>query len=39
MISGHDTADGVMIYRHQDPEKNAEKYQVIRRLFRTWAND
>ena len=34
MITGHRTADGVMIYRHQDPQQNAEKYQIIQRLFR-----
>ena len=37
MIAGHSAADGVMIYCHQDPEKNAEKYQIIKRLFGQWA--
>ena len=37
MIAGHRAADGVMIYCHQDPEKNLEKYQTITRLFGQWA--
>ena len=37
MIAGHRAADGVMIYCHQDPEKNPEKYQIIERLFGLWA--
>ena len=36
MIAGHRAADGVMIYRHQDPVKDREKYEVIKRLFREW---
>jgi hypothetical protein len=39
MIAGHHAADGVMIYCHQDPEKNAEKYQIIKRLFGEWASE
>jgi hypothetical protein len=39
MIAGHQAADGVMIYCHQDPEKNAEKYQIIKRLFGQWAGE
>lgn len=30
-------ADGVQIYKHQDPEKNPEKYATIKRLFGQWA--
>jgi hypothetical protein len=30
---GLKSADGVLIYTHQDPVKNAEKYQIIKRLF------
>ncbi len=30
---GLDCADGVLIYKHQDPKTNAEKYQVIKRWF------
>lgn len=30
-------ADGVQIYCHQDPDKNAEKYQIIKRLFTEWS--
>jgi hypothetical protein len=26
-------ADGVLIYKHQDPKLNAEKYQVVKKLF------
>ena len=37
MIAGHRAADGVMIYRHQDPKQNAEKYQIIQRVFGSWA--
>ena len=39
MIAGHHAADGVMIYRHQDPEKDPEKYQIIKRLFGSWAGE
>ena len=37
MIAGHRAADGVMIYRHQDPEKDPAKYQITKRLFGLWA--
>jgi hypothetical protein len=37
MAFGHGSADGVMVYCHQDPQKNAEKYAVIKRLFTQWA--
>ena len=37
MIAGKRGADGVMIYCHQDPQKDAEKYQIMRRLFREWS--
>jgi hypothetical protein len=39
MIAGHRVADGVMIYRHQDPVQNAEKYQIVKRLFGQWAKE
>ena len=39
MIAGHRAADGVMIYCHQDPKKNADKYQIIKRLFGQWAGE
>lgn len=39
MIAGHRAADGVMIYCHQDPQRNAEKYQIIKRLFSQWAGE
>jgi hypothetical protein len=39
MVAGRRAADGVMIYRHQDPESNADKYQLIKRLFGAWAAD
>ena len=32
--SGLRCADGVLIYRHQDPERNAGKYRVVREAFR-----
>ena len=38
MMGGHRAADGVMIYCHQDPQKNAEKVQIMKRLFGDWAN-
>lgn len=37
MQAGHRAADGVMIYCHQDPVKNAEKYQVVKKNFTAWA--
>ncbi len=37
MLAGKRAADGVMIYCHQDPQKNPEKYQIIKRLFSAWA--
>ena len=37
MLAGRRAADGVMIYCHQDPAKNPEKYQIIKRLFTRWA--
>ena len=37
MIAGRRAADGVMIYCHQNPQKNPEKYQIIKRLFSQWA--
>jgi hypothetical protein len=37
MAAGHRAADGVMIYRHQDPKQNAEKFQIIKRMFGEWA--
>jgi hypothetical protein len=30
---GLECADGVLIYKHQDPQANAEKYQVVKKLF------
>lgn len=37
MQAGHRAADGVMIYCHQDPQKNPEKYQIVKRVFGQWA--
>jgi hypothetical protein len=37
MVAGHRSADGVMIYCRQDPVKNPEKFQIIKRLFRSWS--
>jgi len=39
MMAGHSTADGVMIYCHQDPDRNPEKYQIIKRQFSAWAGE
>ncbi len=36
MLAGQCAADGVMIYCHQDPQKNADKYQLIKRVFGDW---
>ena len=37
MKAGHRAADGVMIYCHQDPQQNPEKYQIVKRVFGEWA--
>jgi hypothetical protein len=34
LASGLKTADGVLIYRHQDPVKSPEKYQIIKKGFK-----
>ena len=39
MTAGRRAADGVMIYCHQDPQKNAEKFQIVKRLFSDWADE
>jgi hypothetical protein len=39
MEAGRRAADGVMIYCHQDPAKNPEKYQIIKRLYGEWAGN
>ena len=39
MMGGKRAADGVMIYCHQDPGKSPEKYQIIKRLFGSWAGE
>src|ERR1035441_3783624 len=36
MTSGKDSADGVLIYCHQDPKLDPEKYQIIKELFGQW---
>ena len=36
MVAGRRAADGVMIYCHQDPQQQAEKYEIVKRLFRSW---
>jgi hypothetical protein len=33
VTSAKRAADGVMIYRHQDPHENAEKFKIIQRVF------
>lgn len=37
MERGRTAADGVMIYCHQDKQRAAAKYQVIKALFNQWA--
>jgi len=39
MIAGRRAADGVMIYCHQDPQKDPEKFQIVKRLFGEWAKE
>ena len=39
MVAGKRAADGVMIYCHQDPQKNPEKYQIVKRQFAQWAGE
>jgi hypothetical protein len=39
MTAGRRAADGVMIYCHQDPDKNPEKYQIVKRQFTAWARE
>jgi hypothetical protein len=33
MIAGKQAGDGIMIYCHQDPIKDPEKFQIIKRMF------
>lgn len=37
MTEGWKTADGVLVYCHQDPVENAAKYAVLKDLFHEWA--
>ncbi|MDB6121135.1 MAG: hypothetical protein JWQ71_128 [Pedosphaera sp.] len=37
MISGKSCADGVLVYCHQDPIKNPEKYAIVKMLFGNWS--
>jgi hypothetical protein len=37
MILGRQFADGVLIYKHQDPVKERPKYEIIKRLFTKWS--
>jgi hypothetical protein len=39
MIAGRRAANGVMIYRHQDPKANADKFEIIKRLFNQWRRE
>jgi hypothetical protein len=36
MEEGRRSADGVHVYRHQDRQKEPEKYEIIKQLFRAW---
>lgn len=37
LTSALQSADGVMVYCHQDPKTQSEKYSVIKELFLKWA--
>jgi len=37
MADAWKSADGVLVYCHQDPKTNADKYNVIKELFHEWA--
>jgi hypothetical protein len=37
MVSGKSCADGVLVYCHQDPKTNPEKYDIVKRLFSSWS--
>jgi len=39
MTSAQHCAEGVMVYRHQDPKANSEKFQIVKRLFSSWADE
>jgi hypothetical protein len=39
MTLGHRSAEGVMVYCHQDPKLNPEKYVVVKRSFTRWAGE
>ncbi len=39
MTSGKQSADGVMVYCHQNPQTQAEKFQIVKRLFNSWADE
>jgi len=39
MIAGRRAANGVMIYRHQDPKTNQEKFDIVKRLFNEWKRE
>jgi len=39
MIAGRRAANGVMIYQHQEPKANAEKFEVVKRQFKAWKRE
>src|ERR1051325_1761650 len=39
MIAGRRAANGVMIYCHQDPKANAEKFGIVKELFNDWKKE
>ena len=39
MRAGHRAADGVMVYCHQHPKSDAEKFTVVKRNFQQWADE
>lgn len=39
MRLSHQFANGVLVYKHQDPVKEKDKYQIIKTLFTQWAGE
>lgn len=37
MTGARESADGVLVYCHQNPTTQAEKYRLIKELFHTWS--
>ena len=39
MIAGKNSADGVMVYCHQNPDLYPEKYRIVKELFMKWSGE